>query len=120
MAVAKSSRWARLWRASSAGLCLGSELQDPAWKKTVISLACIQVAKESMILHAMLLEERFRAPMITNTSPSLFTLFQRNDIAAPQGGGGLKSLELWGAPTAPGVSSQNLEIKYKKPNAQKM
>src|SRR5882724_11055727 len=89
MAVAKSSRWARLWPASSAGLCLGSELQDPAWKKTVISLAAIQVAKESMILHAMLLEERFRTPMITNTSPSLFTLAQRNDIAA-LGGRGIK------------------------------
>ncbi len=63
-----------------------------------------------MILHAMLLEERFRTPMITDTSPSLFTLAQRNDIAALQGGGGLKSLELWGAPTAPGVSSHNVEI----------
>jgi len=60
--------------------------------KTVISLASIQVAKESMILHAMLLEERFRTPMITNTSPSLFTLAQRNDIAALQGEGGL---HLW-------------------------
>jgi len=110
MAVAKSSRWARLWPASSAGLCLGSELQDPAWKKTVISLASIQVAKESMILHAMLLEERFRTPMITNTPPSLFTLAQRNDIAALQGGGGIKSLGRSGTGTALGVSSHNVEI----------
>jgi hypothetical protein len=36
-----------------------------------------------------------------------------------QGIGGSKSLRSGGAPTAPGVSSQNLEIQTKKPNAGK-
>jgi hypothetical protein len=87
--------------------------------KTVISLASIQVAKESMILHAMLLEERFRTPMITNTSPSLFTLAQRNDIAALQGEGGL---HLWvdqGRRPRRGFAREISKLNTKSPMHQK-
>jgi hypothetical protein len=51
-----------------------------------------------------------------------FQSYARSTMLArmPKDLGGIKSLGPFGARTASGVSSQNLEIKYKKPNAQKM
>src|SRR5947208_15276921 len=62
----------------------------------------------------MLLGERFRTPMITNTSPLLVHASSVKRQRGPTGGGGLKSLGRLGTGTASGVCTQNFEIEYKK------